>query len=363
MINKKYNAQLRNLKLRKQKLGTRRPAPTANSTSPSKSGLHSGGISYGDTLPTCENVAAAAGWLERTHEGFCRKALKAVERRKISDTSRSVLNALLTDRGAASETILTNPRIRSDAFPAVTKALNDVAIANPDWEFKLVTLISGNGAFSSFKPVINLYAAQKNAKATLKAMAPNYFAITEFTLFNNVQHPDGGQHIQEHTHAIIFGPDLSKAEKLALRHRAKFPPNVTDARWIDIKSVKASETNLARVVAYLLKAPSKAKNFRPPSEGKRPFLNTSEKSDRFMRFLRMAQLRSTLTFEDVAFAGGTDGRQVLRTVRDILRAVARSDAPASSRVISAEAIPALWVELAKELEKNEWALPVIKRRP
>ena len=322
----------------------------------------SASIDYGATLKACKTVPKAAGFVRKTQQRFTSKAQGAVRRRTISDKSRTMLEGLLTKPEATSVCIMTNPRLASDAFEHLHKALVDISQSDPPVDMAFVTLIAGDCETSSDRPVINLHHAQKRAKATLKAMGSNYIAVTEFTMFNSIPHADGGITMNHHEHAFIFG-DLQKATYVANRERKKYPDNSTGAHPIDIKPITdLSEENLARIAAYMLKAPDKAINYCPPAEGKKAFVNKSEKSDRMIRFLRMAQIRSMMTFEDCFYAGG-DGSKIKTAIFKLLRALSKSDASPQRMLIHPDAIPTFWNDLTKELGRDQWALPVIKRRP
>lgn len=316
---------------------------------------------FGHTLPGCQTGPEVKAWLAATHQGFGKKALKAVARRNIPDQSRIVLEGLLSKPEATSSGIMTSPRLVTDLFDHLRNALVDLSLSDPPIEMALVTLIAGDCETSSDRPVVEHYASRKRAKSTLRAMSPNYIGITELAMFNTIRHPDGGYMCNHHDHAIIFG-NIQRATYAANKQRKKYPPNTTGAMPIHVKPIRdVSEENLARVAAYLLKAPLKMINFVPPMNGKKGFLNKSEKGDRMIRYLRMAQLRSMLTFEDCCYAGG-QGLEIRKKLVDLMRALAVSDASPSQRLLHPDAIPTFWVDLAKELGRDQWALPIIKRR-
>ncbi len=319
-------------------------------------------INKDDTLPDCKTIDEVRQWLNLNHQVFAEKAMGGIERRKVAEESRSMLQDLLTKPSATAPCIMTNPRLVTDAFEHLRKALYDAWQADPPTQMALVTLIAGDCETSSDKPVIDLNAAQKRAKSTFRAMSKDYIAVTEFSQFGSIQHADGGFTINHHEHAIIFG-DLSKASRMANKHRRKYPTNSTGADPIVITPITdPSEVNMARMAAYLLKAPSKAINYCPPIDNKKGFINKSEKGDRNIRFLRMAQLLTMMTLEECFYAGGK-GLDIRKALVGVLRALSASDAPPTQRLIHPDAIPSFWEELVKELRRDRWRLPVIMRRP
>ena len=75
-------------------------------------------------------------------------------------------------------------------------------------------------------------------------------------------------------------------------------------------------------------------------------MNHSEAGDRYTNYLRLGQLRSMLTFEDVAF-GSRQGLKIRKSIVDLMRA--RAVALAAGRcVLHFDQVPTFWVDFAKE---------------
>ena len=193
-------------------------------------------------------------------------------------------------------------------------------------------------------------------------MAPNHFGVTELALFNSHPHPNGGQVVQVHGHAFIWGVNiLSKAQKVAVTHKGKFAPNITDAPPIDVRRVRTDAVNIARVCAYLFKPPHRAMTWCPPRDGKKGHMHQSEKGDRLLRYLRMAEIRSLLTFEDICFAA-REGQAIKSDLAKLLRATCDADTGGVRRPMHPDAIASFWAGVAKALGKTGWQVPVIARR-
>lgn len=203
----------------------------------------------------CHSVEEVEDFVAKGNRAFKKKVRDAVKLRKIDDQMRARLDGLF-DGTTTSSTIMTNDRLRSDAWHHLHSELVALVTNAPDVEVAFVTIIAGTGGTSHAKPNIGLYEAQVTAQTTLRAMSPNFFGISEFAMFNSMSHPDGGQHLQEHTHALVFGEGVVKrALEVAAKHMDRFTPNATDAPQIDVRSVDTDPVNLARICAYLFKAP------------------------------------------------------------------------------------------------------------
>lgn len=172
---------------------------------------------------------------------------------------------------------------------------------------------------------------------------------------------NGGQIIQRHDHALVFGEGvIEKAKLIAAKHAGRFKPSFTGAKVIDVKKVTPDPVNIARMCAYLLKPPYRCKNWCPPTGDRAAFLNNSEKGDRYIRYLRLAQIRSMMSIEDVTFGGG-EGASIRSRMNKYLRELAAKDAAGGRRVLHPDAIASFWVGIGEALNAG-WNLPIIRRR-
>lgn len=314
------------------------------------------------SLWRCNSVdevnALHADW----HLRFNAKCMKAIEKRRLSDGTRAKIAALL-DGSAFNIPILTNNKVLALASGGSHRAIVANTKDDPDTEFALVTVIYGEGGTSLNRPFIGLDKAGGLVLRVVRSMSKNFIGVTELAMFNSHGHPDGGRHNQGHDHVLIWGHDVvAKAQTVATKRMKEFSPNITGAPQIDVRRVPATEVNLARICAYLFKSPHKCMNWNPPKDGKPGHMNQSEKGDRMIRYLRMAQIRSMMTLEDVMFAGG-EGIAIRSDLIKLLRQTCHSDVPVQNRLLHPDEIPAFWGEVNKALKRPEWELPVIARRP
>ena len=313
-------------------------------------------------LPLCFSLEEVETWLTDGQAAFKTKAHRAYERRKLTHETRCRIDTLLNEAGATSVFTISNDRLTLKAWDLLRNQLIGFASADPELEFALITFICGKGGTSLDRPDIELRLSQERVKRTLRAMAPNWFGMTELGFFNSITHPTGGRHLQRHEHALIWGPSaIAQAKTVALRHEHFYQPNITDARRIDVTPVHdKTDLNLARLSAYLLKSPAKAMNWVPPRDGKPGFMNHSEEGDRYMRFLRLGLIRTMIEFEDLVFSGG-QGQTIESVIVKSMRALAAADAQGKAE-FHPDAIAAFCVEFAKELKVSRWTLPIIRRR-
>jgi hypothetical protein len=326
-----------------------------------------------NSMPEADDKAIQSLWLcnsiddviaehEKWGNRFNDKSLKGISKRKLADDTQTTISAIL-DGSATDIPVLTNNRMLLLAWQDVRRKLLALLVDDADIEFALVTYISGDGGTSLNAPLIELHHSRSKVLSVTRSMARNFLGVTELAMFNSHRHPDGGRHLQRHEHVLIWGIDiLDKAKDVARRRMKEFPPNITDAPQIDVRRVPSDEVNLARICAYLFKAPHKSMNWNPPKGSKNGHMNQSEKGDRNIRYLRMAQIRSSMTIEDVLFAGG-QGIAIRSELIKLLRQTCSSEAPSQKRLLHPDEIVAFWAEVNKALNRPEWRVPIIARRP
>jgi hypothetical protein len=315
---------------------------------------------FGKGLWACKNVEEVKDTLTKWQRGFEGKVEKAVKNRKLSPERRAMLEALLKQPGATSTPILANDLICMEGFKLLHARLVSITSADPTLEVALVTVISGDGETSHFCTEIELFKSQKRVQETLRAISPNFFGITELALFNSHTHPKGGRMIQRHEHALVIGRDVVRqAQTVACKREKKFASNFTNAPVINVKKVATDSVNLARIAAYLFKPPYKCQTWNPPKANKPGHMSGSEKGDRYIRYLRLAQIRSMITIDQFTFGGG-EGQRIRSDMIKFLRALATKEAVTSGRVLHPDAVASFWVELTKELKEDRWNLPIIK---
>jgi hypothetical protein len=313
-------------------------------------------------LPTCNTVEKIHAWWKDTFDTFETKCLRATGRKKALDLYRTALNAIIAGEVFTSTPMLTMRVVcelgRKHLHDGMLRAVEgDSAI-----RIYLITIIAGQGLTSHANTDIDLSEGLAREQAFLRDVSRNYFAVHELALFNSHGHPDGGQMLQRHTHAIVMLAEGDPDPQVAIdKHLKNFEPNFTGIPVIDVRPVETDAMNLARVAAYMFKAPSRCKSWREGKEGKRGFINNSEAGDRSLRYLRMAQIRSMLSLEDATFAGGL-GAEIRSGLIKTARAQCAAEAPPASRLLHPDAIGSFWTDVMRALNRKTWNLPVIRTR-
>lgn len=293
---------------------------------------------------------------------FNEKCMKAIAQRKIADDARMKIAALL-DGSATNVPVLTNHKVLALACETAHRAVYAMTKDDPDIEFGFASFIEGGGGTSLEKPFVELHHSRDGVVRVVRSMAKDFIGVTELAMFNSHRHPDGGRHVQRHEHVMIWGKGVvAKAQEVAQRRMKDFPPNITGAPQIDVRRVTRTELNLFRMWAYMFKSPHKCMNWNPPKDGKKGHMNQSEKGDRMIRYLRMAQIRSMMTIEDVMFAGGA-GIGIRSDLIKLLRLTCHSDVRIEDRLLHPDAVGSFWAQVNRELRRPDWQVPVIATRP
>ncbi len=316
---------------------------------------------FKESLRLCKTVEEVEGWLLAGNVTFQELALKSALRKKLSTDLMDGLDALATSKGTTSDPILLDPGIQLSAFRQLHESLVAVSHVSEEIEFALITIIEGQFETSDHHTKLQLFDLQTSARRMLSKMAPNYFGIVELALFNSPKHPSGGRLVSPHVHAIIWGVDvLAKARAEAKKLNKTITPNATGADPVDVKRVDPDPVNLARMAAYLVKSQDKCKTFYPGKDGKLGNIHHSRKPDRPIRYLRLAEYRSMLTFKDVTFASG-EGKPIRSGMGKTLTVLAQEQARIAGLRFHPAEIPSFWCQLKVSMKTTRFNLPIIKR--
>jgi hypothetical protein len=314
-----------------------------------------------DSLWSCDTVEKVEGWLFTGNSTFQKLALKSAMRKNLPSDLWSALEALVTAKGATSEPILLDPGIQLSAFHQQYESLVAVSRVSADIEFAHVIIIDGQFETSDHHTVLDIYKMKGSGRRILSKMASNYFGVIELALFNSHKHPSGGRLVSPHFHAIIWGQDvLVKARAVAKELNKTITPNSTGAKPVVVDWVDPDPVNLARMAAYLVKSHDKCKTFYPGKDGKAGNTHHSRKADRPIRYLRLAEIRSMLTFRDVTFGSG-EGLSLRSGIAKTLTLLAQEQARKAGRRLHPDEIPSFWASLKVSMGTTRFNLPIIKR--
>lgn len=312
------------------------------------------------SLWLCCTIPEVRQWLIDGSRSLRRFALKSAKRRLPSEEYEA-LEELLKKPGATSEPNLIDPGILISAFKQLSESFAAESFVNGKIEFAFITIIDGRFETSDHYTELDLYGLKAAARRILSKMAVNYFGVIELALFNSHKHPSGGRLICPHGHILIWGEGAqAKANRIAELLQYSVASNSTGAKPILVKSVDPDPVNLARMAAYLLKAPHKCKTFYPGKEGKSGNMHHSRKGDRLVRYLRLVEIRSMLTFKDVTFASG-EGLALRSGIAKSLSLLAQEQARKAPRRFHSAEIPSFWTKLKVSMNTTRFNLPIIKR--
>ena len=274
---------------------------------------------------------------------------------------RAHADAILNGAGTVPAFIMSNDHLALEAFEKLRQHLVSYVSAGPGNEVALITFISGDGGTSMDRPVIDVHRPRKQVNAIMRKMAPHWIGVTDLAFFWTIQHPEGGLHLQRHEHVIAWGPDfIEKAQRMAGNHSTKFTPNVTDLPRIKVvRGWDTSEVNLARLAAYLLKPPARAKNWFKNADG-RDIMKSHRGEGPLYPVLEDRAIRSLLGFEDVIF-GGNDESKIKSSMFADMRGLAQAAARGRD-TRHPDTLSTFWAEFNRKLRQDHWSVPAILRQ-
>lgn len=185
-----------------------------------------------------------------------------------------------------------------------------------------VTIIDADYATSDEKTKLRIKSLTDACRPILSAMANSFVGVAQFQAFSNRKHPAGGKTVSLHVHATLEGHDiLANAEQVARRCNLRMSAGDDGCDAVRVQLIGPAWIDLARVLRYPHKGPDRNKNdYVNPRTGSRN-INESEKSDRFVRYLRQYQLLSMVERDHLMFASGEGvpiKNRALRAVHDQL---------------------------------------------
>lgn len=318
-------------------------------------------IDFGDNLWKCIDAEDAGGWLARQQALFNEKAIRGYHRKRLDNVIRVQADALLFEPGSIDGASIVDDGLTMAAFERLHRQMTDYLVRNPDDDLLFVTIITGDVGTSLDRPEIRLKQIKQQANSILRKLGPNHFGMLDISCFSNIRHENGGRHIQPHVHALVFGPGIAgKTWRVTGKASRILTQNVTEIDPLRVINVTdKGPPNLARLSAYLVKPPAKCKNWYRRDDGK-AIMNHSDASQRFIRYTRMAQVRSLLSFEDVALAGG-DGVAIRGSLVTDLRGLAKA-AGRAGKPMHPDELPRFWSDFNRAIGKDRFAVPVILRK-
>lgn len=233
---------------------------------------------------------------------------------------------------------------------------------NPNYDFVWVTIISGEWETSDEITKIDLNSVSGATRRTLSAIAPDYLSTIETCAFSNARADQGGKLLSPHMHSILWGKDaFAKASEIEAGHADRYVVPFTGASTIVVKKIGLKKADFARLASYCFKAPHKCKNYYQSRDGETRNLHEGTKTDRYIRYLRLAQIYSMQTIDNVIFAGG-DGAKVRSAMLKGVKGRIALEKVCGNELIHRDAIPNYWAELLPRLNQSRFQLPFIRTR-
>lgn len=350
--------------LAKRRKGRRRPTPLPDldwNSSGTLDFLKGKDYHAPSKLWQCNDLEDVVRLVKRNNRDLQNKAKKAVARKPMPEALMAGLNTMFTQPGFAGDINAIDVSL-SEVVLRQTCSQLVAATRSEDIEIALVTLIDGRLETSDHQTMLDIAGMQKLFRPILSKMADNFIAFGEMALFNSDTHANGGRIVSLHSHAVIWGPGaINRARKVQGQMRSRLTRNFTNAEPINVKMVDADPINLARLLGYLVKPPHKCPTFYRSKDGTRANIHHSPKGDRYVRYLRLAQLRSLLRWDDVLYGGG-EGATIRKQVLAIQKAMAAAQTPGVPRLVHRDALLHWWSDFYVAANLTRFKLPFIKTR-
>ncbi len=243
------------------------------------------------------------------------------------------------------------------------QAFDDIKVKGPT-QFHHVTIIDDLWRAGDRETFVSLPMIQNRIRSVLSGVFDGYIGMVEFQAFANVLYRPGNRQISGHIHLISWSNEPI-SETLACNLNKRFW--VSDFSCGDFKALEAvkiqeignSPEDIARVVSYMLKAPSKCKTLYRNKEGTKINLHESEASDRFVLYMRMAEILSYLSIDRLLFSSG-EGVAIRRKVLSDLHSWMKSKWNVRSYENSGLNIEAFWQDFRLRSKTTRFEKPHIQ---
>ncbi len=311
---------------------------------------------------SCETPNQVWKLIRDMQNDFQRKATRALQNKIITDDDLARINSLFGNGQPPPSPIMSNGLVRRTAARTCFKGLVKLRQDNPDATFVWMTVHSADWETSDEDTTLDLYKVSSQVRRSASAISSNYIAFNETSAFANVGHPAGGKLLSPHVHLIAWGPDAERRHReITNSHAQRYATTFSGAPTIDTAIVGPDDIDLARLSGYMAKPASTCKTYYQSKDGTKRNLHDSIKGDRFIRYLRMAEINSFLLIGNVVFAGG-DGAALRAAICKSVTAQVAVKTVSGQELIHRDAIPHFWAELMPRIGEERFRLPFIRTR-
>lgn len=257
-------------------------------------------------------------------KNFHRKRDHALTRFSLTDEDREALR-ILDGLEAGLTAFIASDRLSMWRYAKwLFREYKPLWTADPTLQHLHVTILNEQFHASDQNTHLNIADLKNASRSVLSAMSKDWMGAVEIQGFSNCRHPDGGQLLSPHVHAVVFGHDvLVKAEDIAAKYSQKWSSGETGCDAVGVQLIQPTWLDMARILRYPHKGPDRRKNIYVNPETGRRNINETEKTDRYIRFLRHYQIQSMIEKDSLLFASGRGigiKNAALRRTHDLLEA-------------------------------------------
>lgn len=279
------------------------------------------------------------------------KAERATSRMRKTQADVKYLSVLSGSSPGAKLLLASNARAREHLAGRMIKGLRELRATEYNMDWLHVTILLDRWTTGDSNPNIDLAQITREGTSILAPMARHWSAAIELQSFSNRRHASGGYLLSPHIHAVAWGKVIAdRAFAYAEEFSPLMPVSSPGIKAIKVQQIRGTVVDLARVTQYPHLGPDRRKTIYQHPQTGRVNLHESEKSDRFITYLRNFQLLSCIRQRDLLFAGGNgidlQNRALVKVVRQH-----RARNSAFDELISSRDVRAFW---RRFLPRSRW---------
>ena len=268
------------------------------------------GIIVEENAHTRKTVADAIGALDHSIADFQTNVETGIRPWKFEDNcADNAMQLLLGNRGSTDQLLLSSKRVRRYAGESLIYLLDSEqrksARSHPGRTWWFLTFLADGGFINTYRPEIDVPAFKKRVDALVRSSGLNAVCALELQALTNYPLKGLGRTLMLNGHAIGYTDEPFDA--VAVEKRLRASPRLQHS-WglptVEIKQIDVSGEPVAWLAYYLLKAPHIAK-YREWNPAARPpgyrLKDTSMRSD---VAVRLVELLSQLTFNEMVWGVG-----------------------------------------------------------
>lgn len=299
---------------------------------------------------------------------YSEKVWRALKLNRMSDWDIAVINGFLSSKYRLDGLLpASHAGLRYRLFRSLLSGVfEQTKIATGEEQAVHITVVHRAWCTGDLDTEMNLNAIKSKLRRALEPYGLSYLAVIEVEVFRNVSFEERGRMMCFHVHALAWGNLVDRAKmQRELMSQFEVPISTLGSERRPVKSVLVqwvtpTEVDVAWVLQYGLKSPWEAMNLYLSKDRKRSAITHSEKSDRMVISLRLAEILSMIELPALVSASGDGAAIRRRAVTELKAWAAKQSFRPIAGLSTQEDVLNYWAHLKEQQGLERFGTPVLK---